>query len=152
MFRNGICSLLGRLVAEGAEASGRLPEMLRLWDEDARCLLRLLPERCLDGVILLFPDPWPKARHAKRRFVHPDTLGLMARALKPGGEWRIASDDPVLQAWTVSVLAADPRFSGSMPLPSRPDWPSTRYETKAVRAGRTPRYWSVRRTALPAMG
>ncbi len=54
---------------------------------------------CLDRLFLLFPDPWPKARHAKRRFVHPSMLPLLARVLKPGAEWRVASDDPTYQAW-----------------------------------------------------
>ncbi|MBV9735378.1 MAG: tRNA (guanosine(46)-N7)-methyltransferase TrmB [Acidisphaera sp.] len=152
VFRNGLCSLLGRLVAEGEEATGPLPGMLRLWDEDARRLLPLLPERCLDGVVLLFPDPWPKARHVRRRFVHPDNLGPLARAMMPGGEWRIASDDPVQQAWVAAVLRGDPRFSDSTPLAARPpDWPPTRYEAKALAAGRSPRYWSVRRTCAPVL-
>src|SRR3954469_15574754 len=78
---NGICPLLSRLVPEGAEATGPLPGNLRLWTDDARLLLRELPEACLDKLLLLFPDPWPKARHAKRRFVHPDQIPLVARAL-----------------------------------------------------------------------
>ncbi|MBE7211288.1 MAG: tRNA (guanosine(46)-N7)-methyltransferase TrmB, partial [Gluconacetobacter diazotrophicus] len=78
VFENGLCSLLGRLVPEGGEADAILPPGLRIWDEDARTLIRALPERCLDRVFLLFPDPWPKARHAKRRFVHPDTVRELA--------------------------------------------------------------------------
>ena len=62
-------------------------------------LLRRLPDGCLDRLFLLFPDPWPKARHAKRRFVHPAQLPLLARVMRPGAEWRIASDDPTYQAW-----------------------------------------------------
>ena len=69
-------------------------------------LLRLLPDACLDRLFLLFPDPWPKARHAKRRFVHPAMLPLLARVLKPGAEWRVASDDPTYQAWVTEVMAA----------------------------------------------
>ncbi len=53
-------------------------------------LLRALPDACLDRLFLLFPDPWPKSRHAKRRFVHPALLPEIARVLRPGAEWRIA--------------------------------------------------------------
>ena len=74
-------------------------------------LLRLLPDACLDRLFLLFPDPWPKARHAKRRFVHPALLPLIARVLKPGAEWRIASDDPTYQAWVAAVMAEQTLFA-----------------------------------------
>ena len=63
-FENGICSLLSRLVPEGGEADAPLPPNLLLWPDDARVLLRALPDACLDRLFLLFPDPWPKARHA----------------------------------------------------------------------------------------
>jgi tRNA (guanine-N7-)-methyltransferase len=146
VFENGICSLLSRLVAEGAEATAPLPPNLRLCDEDARTLLRRLPEACLDRLFLLFPDPWPKARHARRRFVHPDNLPLVARALAPGGEWRIASDDPTYQAWVAAVMAAQDWFGPAEAMQSRPaDWPPTRYEAKALREGRTSCYWRFRR-------
>ena len=69
---------------EGGEADAPLPPNLQLWTDDARVLLRALPDACLDRLFLLFPDPWPKARHAKRRFVHPAMLPLLARVLKPG--------------------------------------------------------------------
>ena len=79
VFDNGICSLLSRLVPEGDEATAPLPANLRLWTDDARALLRRLPDACLDRLFLMFPDPWPKARHAKRRFVHPALLPLLGR-------------------------------------------------------------------------
>jgi tRNA (guanine-N7-)-methyltransferase len=148
VFANGICSLLSPLVAEGAEATGPLPGNLRLWAEDARILLRLLPDACLDRLFLLFPDPWPKARHAKRRFVHPAALPLIARVLKPGAEWRVASDDPTYQDWVMAVMADQSLFTPPAPVTIRPaGWPGTRYEAKALRAGRVPFYWSFRRLA-----
>jgi tRNA (guanine-N7-)-methyltransferase len=148
VFANGICSLLSRLVVDGAEATGKLPGNLRLWPGDARILLRLLPDACLDRLFLLFPDPWPKARHTKRRFVHPAVLPLLARVLKPGAEWRIASDDPTYQAWVMAVMAGQGLFSTAAPSATRPEgWPATRYEAKALRAGRRPLYWSFRRLA-----
>jgi tRNA (guanine-N7-)-methyltransferase len=146
VFENGICSLLSALVAEGSEAAAPLPKNLRLWTDDARTLLRALPDACLDRLFLMFPDPWPKARHAKRRFVHPATLPLLARVLKPGAEWRVASDDPTYQAWVRDVMASQSLFSCSLSATSRPDgWPPTRYEAKAQRAGRQSLYWVFRR-------
>ena len=146
MFENGICSLLSRLAPAGAEATAPLPGNLRLWTDDARTLLRLLPPACLHGLFLLFPDPWPKARHAKRRFVHPAALPLIARALKPGAEWRIASDDPTYQNWIAETLGGQPFFAVAAVGGARPSgWPPTRYEVKALRAGRSPRYWTLLR-------
>jgi tRNA (guanine-N7-)-methyltransferase len=143
VFANGICSLLSRLVPEGDEAGAPLPANLRLWPDDARSLLRLLPEGSLRGLILMFPDPWPKARHAKRRFVHPVLLPVLARVLASGAEWRVASDDPTYQAWVAEVMAAQDLFRVTPPVSIRPeDWPPTRYEAKALREGRQPLYWS----------
>ncbi len=144
VFENGICSLLSRLVPLGGEATAPVPGNLRLWDDDARVLLTQLPDGCLDRIFLLFPDPWPKARHAKRRFVHPALLPELARVLRAGGVWRIASDDPTYQAWVTDVLAAQSLFTVAPPADARPEgWPPTRYEAKALAAGRRPLYWSV---------
>ncbi len=146
VYVNGICSLLSALVPEGGEASAPLPPNLRLWDADARDLIRALPDGCLERLFLLFPDPWPKARHAKRRFVHPAYLPEIARVLHKGGEWRIASDDPTYQEWTAEVLAAQTLFDAPPPADARPEgWPPTRYEAKALAAGRTPLYWAARK-------
>jgi tRNA (guanine-N7-)-methyltransferase len=146
VFENGICSLLSRLVPEGREAEAELPGNLRLWTQDARALLRMLPDGSLDRLFLLFPDPWPKARHAKRRFVHPALLPVLARVLKPGAEWRVATDDPTYQAWVADVMGAQRLFATSVVATTRPaDWPPTRYEAKALGAGRLPIYWSFTR-------
>jgi tRNA (guanine-N7-)-methyltransferase len=143
-FENGICSLLSRLVPEGGEADAPLPPNLLLWPDDARVLLKALPDGCLDRLFLLFPDPWPKARHAKRRFVHPALLTLLARVLRPGAEWRVATDDPTYQAWVTEVMAAQDLFDAPAPATERPPgWPPTRYEAKALREGRVPRYWTL---------
>jgi tRNA (guanine-N7-)-methyltransferase len=146
VFENGICSLLSRLVPQDDAVTATLPGNLRVWSDDARVLLRLLPDCCLDRLFLLFPDPWPKARHAKRRFVHPAFLPELARVTKPGAEWRIATDDPAHQAWIAEVMAAQDLFEMPAPARQRPaDWPPTRYEVKALRAGRTPLYWTLSR-------
>ena len=144
VYENGICSLLSPLVPEGAEATAPVPGNLRVWADDARLLLRRLPPACLSRLFLLFPDPWPKARHAKRRFVHLDNLALVARVLRPGGEWRIASDDPTYQAWTAAVMAQQNMFEVPAPSAHRPDgWPQTRYERKAALAERPALFWTL---------
>lgn len=144
VFEIGLCSLLTRLADEGEEATSALPGNLRVFDDDARTLLRALPDGCLSKLILNFPDPWPKTRHAKRRFVHPLLVKEVARAMRPGGEWRIATDDPTYQAWTSEVMAAQDVFDVAAPVLERPaGWPPTRYEAKANAAGRQPMYWSA---------
>ncbi len=146
VFENGICSLLSRLVPEGEEATAPVPANLLLWPDDGRILLRAFPDACLDRVFLMFPDPWPKMRHAKRRFVHPAQVPEVARAMKPGGIWRVASDDPTYQAWVQEVMAAQTLFDAPPPAVVRPDgWPPTRYEAKALKAGRSPLYWTFTR-------
>jgi len=146
VFENGICSLLSHLIPEADPETAPLPRNLRLFTDDARILLHALPDGALSKLFLMFPDPWPKARHAKRRFVHPAALPEIARVLRPGAEWRIASDHPVYQEWVVEVLAAQDMFVAPPPATERPDgWPPTRYEAKAFREGRTPRYWTLTR-------
>jgi tRNA (guanine-N7-)-methyltransferase len=145
VFENGICSILSALVPDdGTEAVPALPPNLRLWDQDARGLLARLPAASLSRLYLMFPDPWPKSRHVKRRFMHPENIALAARAVQPGGVWRIATDDPTYQAWTADVLAAQDAFEVPPPATLRPeDWPPTRYEAKALLAGRPCLYWSL---------
>ncbi|MFT8674912.1 MAG: tRNA (guanine(46)-N(7))-methyltransferase TrmB [Acetobacter sp.] len=146
VFHNGLCSLLTHLVPMEQEATAPLPEMLRLWDDDARLVLRALPQASLDRLFLMFPDPWPKARHAKRRFVHPQNVALVAHALKPGAVWRVASDDPTYQAWVNDVMAEQTSFDAPPPVMQRPEgWFPTRYEAKAIAAGRQPLYWTFTR-------
>jgi tRNA (guanine-N7-)-methyltransferase len=148
VFENGVCSLLSRLFPEGEEATAPVPPTLRLWPADARPLLSALPAAALGRLYLMFPDPWPKARHARRRFVHPATLDAVARVLAPGAEWRIASDDPTYQAWVAETFASQPWFAVESVAEARPEgWPPTRYEAKAIREGRKPRYWTLKRLA-----
>lgn len=142
VFDNGICSLLSKVAPDGVEAPVPLPN-LRLYTEDARPLLRGVADCVLSKLFLMFPDPWPKARHAKRRFVHPEIVPEVARALKTGGEWRIASDDPTYQSWTDEVLSEQKLFAVHKTDQHPQGWPHTRYEAKAAKAGRTSSYWSL---------
>jgi len=145
VFETGICSLLSRLAPD--ETTAPLPPAnLRLYTDDARKLIREMPDAALGKLFLMFPDPWPKARHAKRRFVHPELLSEVARVLKTGGEWRIASDDSTYQEWTDDVIESQSKFSLLLRTEIRPDgWPPTRYEAKAIAAGRQPIYWCLRK-------
>jgi tRNA (guanine-N7-)-methyltransferase len=143
VFANGIATLL-------REVEARRLDNVRIWDEDARALLDLLPEASLERVFLLFPDPWPKRRHANRRFVGPGTLDALARALRDGAEVRLASDDPKMQAWMLAHLVGHPAFewlqdTAAETLARPDDWPETRYEAKALAEGRTPLYLRFRR-------
>ena len=145
IYQNGIVSLLNRLVPQAVdEATHPLPPNLRLWDEDARALLTRLPPASLDLLCLMFPDPWPKTRHAQRRFFGPQALARAAILLKPGAEWRIATDHPVYQSWVTTCLAQPHEFHAPPPATTRPEgWPATRYEAKALREGRQPLYWRL---------
>ncbi|MGH7085692.1 MAG: tRNA (guanine(46)-N(7))-methyltransferase TrmB [Acetobacteraceae bacterium] len=144
VFENGIGSLLSRLVPEDGDAPAPLPGNLRVWDQDARVLIRALPPASIGRLFLMFPDPWPKLRHARRRFVHPQFLPELARILAPGAEWRIATDDPVHQAWLGEVLAGQDDFAVASPVSVRPaGWPPTRYEAKALAEGRPVLYWRL---------
>ena len=136
-FVNGIASLLGHVARQGLQS-------VRIYPDDAWPLLQALPDCSIGRVFLLFPDPWPKVRHAGRRFVSAATLGDLARILKDGGELRIASDDPGYVRWTLERLGACPEFEWLAQGPGdwrrRPeDWPATRYEEKALKADRRDR-------------
>lgn len=138
VFLNGIVSALTHIEVKG------LPNV-RLFPNDARLLLPALPEACLERVFLLFPDPWPKKRHTRRRFVAPANLDHLARLLDDGGELRIASDDVSYLRWTLGLIPVHPAFRWLVHTPEdwrRPpvDWVMTRYEVKALQAGRRPAY------------
>lgn len=145
VFLNGVASLL-RHVRELDLKN------VRIFNEDVRFLLPHLPDAGLARVSLLFPDPWPKARHAKRRFVGPETLAEMERLIVPGGEFRVASDHPVYIDWALLHLGPHPAFRWIAECPAdwreRPaDSTPTRYEEKARKEGRTPVFLNFLRRA-----
>lgn len=138
VFLNGVASLL-RHVDERCLAN------VRVYNNDVRLLLPHLPASSLNRVSLLFPDPWPKNRHAKRRFVGPAMLDEVSRLLADGGEFRVATDHPVYARWTLMHVPEHPDFEWRVTDPAdwriRPaDSPPTRYEQKAVTAGRIPMF------------
>jgi tRNA (guanine-N7-)-methyltransferase len=142
-FVNGMAKML-------AEIERKAIDNVRLYTADAANVLPWLPAASLDLVYLLYPDPWPKTRHHKRRFVSDRTVKAIARILKPGGEFRFATDIDHYAAWTLAHLLRSPDFVFAAERASDwktpwPAWESTRYEAKALREGRTPCYLSFRR-------
>jgi tRNA (guanine-N7-)-methyltransferase len=114
---------------------------IRVHPDDVRPLLRWLPTSSLDRAFVLFPDPWPKARHRKRRLVGTPLLDQLARALKPGAELRLATDIGDYARTMLAALMRHPAFRWTATRAAdwrhRPeDWPGTRYEAKALREGR----------------
>ena len=141
-FVNGVVSALGH--AQRLSLAN-----LRLWPDDARLLLDRLPEGTVDRAFLLFPDPWPKARHKKRRFVSRENLDRLARVLRSGAELRLASDDADYIDWMLAHLEPHADFVSQRPAAERSrrpaDWIETRYEAKALRQSVPPAYLSYRR-------
>ena len=143
-FLNGMARLLDLVDALGLAN-------VRVHRGDALDVLEALPDASLGRVFLLHPDPWPKARHAKRRFINPGPLDRLAARLEPGGELRVATDHPVYMEWTLMQMQARREFEWLAQEPAdwqqRPaDWPATRYGRKAERAGKPIWYLRYRRT------
>lgn len=133
-FVNGLAQLIAKARDAGIAN-------LRLFGDDARALIAALPEASLARIFLLYPDPWPKRRHWKRRFIAPETVAALARVVRPGGELRLATDAMDYAAWSLFHLRADPHWHWRARGPADwrapwAEWPGTRYEAKARRAGR----------------
>jgi tRNA (guanine-N7-)-methyltransferase len=125
---------------------------IQLHADDARPLLRWLPEASIARTFVLFPDPWPKKKHQKRRLINPAFLELLARVMRPGAELRIGTDIADYARSIMIAFQAEPRFEWQADRPSDwqmrpPDWPETRYEQKAKREGRTSSYLRFLRSA-----
>ena len=130
-FLNGVVQALGHVRDDGLAN-------VALHMGDALGVLERLPDASLACAYLLHPDPWPKARHAKRRMVNPGPLDLLAAKLMPGGRFRLGTDDPTYCRWSMMVMDGRRDFAWTAAGPrdflERPaDWPETRYERKARR-------------------
>lgn len=141
------CEVFSGGVAKALEAidSAGLGNV-RLFTDDALKLLTKLPEAALDAAYLLYPDPWPKTRHHKRRFVSPLTLGELARVLKPSSVFRFATDIEDYANWTLAHVVRERAFRFAPARPGIwhepwPGWVPTRYEAKARLAGRTTSFY-----------
>lgn len=139
-FVNGIAMLLGKIRGAG---------VVNLWlhPGDVRDLFDVLPDACLTKVFLNYPDPWPKARHHRRRFVTPEYLSALARVTAPGAEFRVATDIPDYVRQTLEEVppAGFELIRQAGKGEAWDDWLSTRYEQKALREGREPHYLTFRR-------
>jgi tRNA (guanine-N7-)-methyltransferase len=138
VFENGVVKLLGEIDRRGLGN-------VRIYADDARPLLAALEPHSIARVFFLFPDPWPKARHHKRRLVAPATLDRLSEIMTDAAELRLATDDPSYLAWMLEHTIAHPAFAWTARGPAdwreRPDdWPATRYEQKARNAGRSPAF------------
>jgi len=137
-FVNGMAKLVAAL-------EGEAPSNLRLYDDDATKLLDWLPDSAISRIDLFYPDPWPKKRHWKRRFVNKANLDRFARVVCADGQFRFASDIEGYVNWTLLACRAHPDFrwvaksAEDWRLPYE-GWPGTRYEAKAMREGRHPAY------------
>jgi tRNA (guanine-N7-)-methyltransferase len=143
VFVNGVASMARHVNTQNLAN-------VRVFDEDARYLLPALGNASLDRIYLLFPDPWPKSRHAKRRFISPDMLDQIARLLADDGELQVASDHPVYVRWALLHGTAHCLFQWTATGPEcwreRPtDSVATRYEEKALQEGRSPVFLTFKR-------
>jgi len=137
-FVNGVAMLLGKIRAAGVTN-------LVIHPADVRDLFDVLPDACIAKVFLNYPDPWPKARHHRRRFVTQDYLQSLARVTMPGAEFRVATD---IEDYVRQTLEEVPAAGFDLVHQSDTawdDWYSTRYEQKALREGRPPHYLTFRR-------
>jgi tRNA (guanine-N7-)-methyltransferase len=135
-FMNGVASLCVGIGEKNARN-------IRLWPDDARILMGKMKGASVSRLFLLHPDPWPKTRHHKRRFIQTESLDEIARLLKPGAELRIATDHPALAAWILEKANFHPAFRWTAKSADdwrKPpaDWPETRYGQKGLQQGRPP--------------
>jgi tRNA (guanine-N7-)-methyltransferase len=143
IFENGIVKLLAKIEHRGLDN-------IRIFTNDARLLIAALPPASTERVFILFPDPWPKQRHHKRRVVSHETLDGLAEIMTDNGELRLATDDDGYLCWMLERLTNHPAFEWlarrAGDWRTRPsDWPPTRYEEKAQAAGRSSGFLRARR-------
>jgi tRNA (guanine-N7-)-methyltransferase len=144
-FVNGVAKALAAIERAGVAN-------VRLHPGDARDLIELLPPELISRVFVLYPDPWPKARHARRRFASRENLAALAPAMAPGAELWLATDIADYAEHALAEVAASPGWwaAGDSGIPWD-GWPGTRYEAKALEAGRRPRYLTLVRERMPEM-
>ncbi|MCP4395003.1 MAG: tRNA (guanosine(46)-N7)-methyltransferase TrmB [Alphaproteobacteria bacterium] len=159
VFLNGVASFLAHVTGHHEEGATDDEEIkllesrtdnVRVYADDIRLLLPHLPDGCVSKFFVLFPDPWPKKRHALRRFIGPENLPEITRLIKKGGELRIASDDMNYIRWSLRHLMNCEDFTWTAETSEdwkvRPsDWVATRYEQKALAKGDKPVYLRFRR-------
>ena len=142
-FVNGVASLLRHIQT-------RQLSNIRIWDDDVRLVLPALPVAGLSQVFIMFPDPWPKKRHAARRILQPEMMHVLAQLIRPGGQLVMASDDSTAKGWLLQTTMSYPQFFWTARRPA--DWrqqpphvPATRYMAKAEQASRRPSWFIFER-------
>ena len=158
VFKNGVANLLTLItgIKDGKDLPNQIKlldnreDNIRVFDDDAKLLFDTIPDGFVDRVFLLFPDPWPKKRHASRRFVNENNLKALARIIKKGGILRIATDHKVYKSWTLRTMHNCPDFKWtaktSADWRNEPaDWVKTKYQQKAIREGRKPVFFEYER-------
>ncbi len=145
-FLNGVSSFLKYCQNEALKN-------VRIWPDDIRLQLSSWPNECLDGIFIMFPDPWPKIRHSSRRIINKDNLAAFARLIKVGGSLRMASDHASAKNWILSGMLENPYFDWTAESPD--DWnvqpldcPETRYMRKALKEGRRPAWFDFKRVLV----
>ena len=160
VYQNGVANLLNLLTGikeleddiseEKIQLTTDRVDNVRVFDDDVRLLFSALPKASFDKIYLLFPDPWPKKKHAARRFINPENLHELARILKKDGILQIATDHPIYKRWVLEQMHNHPDFiwtaksSDDWRLPPD-DWHETKYQRKAVREGRRPVFFEYKR-------
>lgn len=148
-FLNGVASLLAhlngshRFPKENADLEKERVDNVRIWPDDVRLVFPKLPNGIFDRVFVLYPDPWPKARHAERRFISQDNLNELYRLLTPTGQLFVATDVTGYAEWTQEQIKLFKKFhqvNKNIHVPPK-DWVPTRYEQKGLVAGRRPIYF-----------
>ena len=160
VYKNGVANLLSLItgIKDGNADDLSLPiklapsreDNIRIYADDVRLLFASLPNGVFSKIYLLFPDPWPKTKHAGRRFVNPENLEQLARLLKKGGILQIATDHPIYKRWTLETMRFNKNFRWTATCsddwrnpPS--DWHETKYQRKAIREGRRPVFFEFER-------
>lgn len=142
-YMNGVANLLVTIAQQNLQN-------IRLFSDDVRLLFPRLPEQCLDSIYILFPDPWPKARHNKRRLINSELLAALARLQKPGAELLMATDHVDYGAWILEVLLSCPHYRWAAESQadwqtSPAEWLATRYQHKTTLEGRNPAFFRAER-------
>ncbi len=148
VFLNGVASLLAHLNGSHRSGTGKLElepkrvDNIRIWPEDIRLLFDKLPEGIFNEIYVLYPDPWPKKRHAQRRFINDDNIPELWRLLAPKGKIYLATDVAAYAEWALDRMKESKLFSQIKKDIFTPPkgWISTRYEQKGLAAGRQPNY------------
>ena len=151
VFQNGVANLLTLItgIKEGHDLPDNITMLpnrvdnIRVWDDDVRILFSKIPNNFLDKIFVLFPDPWPKKRHAFRRFINPENLNEISRILKKDGILRVATDHKIYKSWTLRQMQSRPDFHWTAKCSNDwrnepQDWVKTKYQMKAIREGRKP--------------